>query len=61
MNPWKTLPNDVPVDGSTVFIRIEYYYSKPFLAVWDLTTQTFTDTVNSINFPAYVVARWRDL
>lgn len=61
MNPWKTLPTVLPVDGSTVFVRVKYYYETPFTAVWDLATQTFTSVDNAIVYPAYVIARWRDI
>jgi hypothetical protein len=61
MNPWKALPKELPIDGSTVYVRIEYYYGTPFKAIWTLSTKTFTSLDNSIDYPAYVVARWRDI
>lgn len=61
MAVWKTFPVAIPVDGSTVWIRITYYYSEPFKAVYDVTSQTFVSETNSIVYPAWSVARWRDL
>lgn len=58
MSNWKTLPLHVPTNGQTVWIRVTFYYSAPFQAVYDSTNQTFTSVINSIVFPAYIVARW---
>jgi len=56
---WKTLPLLKPVDQEIVWIRIKYYYGDPFLAKWDLASLTFSSSVNSIPYPAYVVSRWK--
>lgn len=56
---WKTLPANLPADEEVVWIRIKYYYSAPFLAAWDLATLTFTSSTNSIEYPAWTVARWK--
>lgn len=59
MADWLTLPGTVPADGDYVWIRIKYFYSAPFLAVYDSTNQQFISYTNSIIFPAWSVARWR--
>lgn len=56
---WKTFPSDVPANGETVWIRVKYYYSAPFQAVYTSATQLFTSTTNAIIYPAYVIARWK--
>jgi hypothetical protein len=56
---WYTFPVNVPADGATVWIRIKYYYSAPFQAVYNSATQEFTSVTNSIIYPAYAVARWK--
>jgi hypothetical protein len=56
---WKTLPGSIPVDQEEVWIRIKYYYGEPFLAVWDLASESFTSSTGSITYPAYTVARWK--
>jgi hypothetical protein len=61
MPVWLVFPTNIPADGSYVWIRIKYYYSEPFKAVWDLTSQTFVSVDNSIVYPAWSVARWRSL
>jgi hypothetical protein len=59
MATWFHFPKNIPVDGSTVWIRVTYYYSDPFKAVWNNSTKLFTSVENSIEYPAYVVARWQ--
>ncbi len=56
---WKTLPIDIPSDAQTVWVRVKYYYSKPFLAVFSASTNSFTSVTNSILYPGYVIARWK--
>jgi hypothetical protein len=58
MSNWFTFPKNVPIDGQTVWIRITEYYSQPFQAVYNSSSQVFTSVLNDINFPAYIVARW---
>ena len=59
---WRTFPLHIPIDGDTVWIRITYYYyAEPFQAVYDVTSQTFVSVHNSIVYPAWSVARWRNL
>jgi hypothetical protein len=59
MTTWFHFPNNVPTDGTTVYIRIKYYYSEPFLAVFDLASLTFISVDNAIVYPVWVVARWK--
>jgi hypothetical protein len=56
---WKKIPFDLPADQEEVYIRIKYYYGAPFLATWDLASQSFESTENSIIFPAWTVSRWK--
>jgi len=58
---WKSLPTHLPIDASTVWVRIEYYYGEPFRATWDLSSKTFTDVINGINYPAWTVSRWKNV
>jgi len=57
-DPWHTLPALLPVDGSTVWIRISYP-SLPFLAVWTLATGTFTHA-SGLSVPWWAAVRWRN-
>lgn len=57
---WYNLPLTIPIDGSTVWVRVRYYYGKPFQAVWSISSQSFTSVEGSIMYPAWVVARWRN-
>jgi len=59
MSTWFHFPNNIPTDGETVYVRIEYYYSEPFLAVFTLSTMIVTSVDNSIVYPVWVIARWR--
>jgi len=59
MSIWKTFPLDIPSDSQTVWLRVRYCFSTPFLATYDETNQQFISTINSIYYPAWVIARWR--
>jgi hypothetical protein len=59
MSQWYSLPDKLPVDASTVWVRRTYWFSTPFLATWDLETGTFTDD-NDLVIPWYEIARWRE-
>lgn len=61
MATWLTLPENVPTDGQTVYVRIDYYSSKPFLAIFTLSTMTFISVDNTITYPAWVIARWKPM
>jgi hypothetical protein len=56
---WFTFPSDVPANDQTVWIRVKYYYSSPFQAVYTAATQEFTSVDNSIIYPAWSIARWK--
>lgn len=58
MSQWYSLPDDLPDDEATVWIRRTYWFSNAFLATWDLETGTFTDN-NDLVIPWYEVARWK--
>jgi hypothetical protein len=59
MYAWNQFPFDIPTDQEVVWVRIKYYYGKPFLAIWIEATQDFTSLDNSIVYPAWTIARWR--
>jgi hypothetical protein len=59
MAVWYQLPTDMPTPAQSCYVRVRYYYSAPFIAVWDAVTQTFVSTDNSIVYPAYSIARWK--
>ncbi len=54
-SPFKVLP----VDGSTVWIRVTSIYGDICLATYDDSNQTFTTVVTSLIIPAFNVARWK--
>jgi len=59
MAKWKYLPTDKPTDTEVVWIRLDPYWSQPFLATWKLGTQTFVTVANNWTLPWYLVSRWR--
>ncbi len=61
MSIWKQLPFDEPTNLSIVWVRIKYYYGKPFQAEWNSGTKEFTSVTNSIIYPAYTVSRWKNI
>lgn len=60
-SPWKYPPSSFPADGATVWVEMANPYFRPFQAVWDLATLTFTDTINSAPAPWWTVARWKPI
>lgn len=54
---WKTIPQYTPVDQEEVWVR-RRWFSHPFLAVWDLASQTFAAAAGLV-FPWWVPSRWR--
>jgi hypothetical protein len=59
MATWYTIPKNVPTNGQTVWVRVKYFYSQPFQAVYNTASQSFTSVTNSIVFPAWTIARWQ--
>jgi hypothetical protein len=59
MTSWQTLPTQMPTDGSEVWVRLDQWFGKPFLAYWTEADQNFYDGVNRLYFPWWRVARWR--
>jgi len=60
MSPWRTLPLQSPPDGATVWVRLNYWFGPPFLAVWSSISHTFTASVGTaIVYPAWAISRWK--
>lgn len=58
---WKTIPKDEPVDGTTVWVRLNYWFGPPFLATFDKASTTFTSTDSPIFiYPFWTISRWAD-
>jgi hypothetical protein len=55
---WKEMPEYFPSNGQTVWVRLRYWYTKPFLATFSAANQTFT-TSNGYVLPWYEAVRWR--
>lgn len=56
---WNRITNQVPSDGSIVWIRYPDYFGMPVTAQYNLTTQTFTTLVTNLTIPAYLAIRWK--
>jgi hypothetical protein len=54
---WYKMPHDFPTDQQSVYVR-RHYFSRAFLATWDLASQTFA-TSTGLVIPWYHIARWR--
>jgi len=61
MSIWKTIPKNLPGDGATVWVRLNYWFGQPFQAVWSLANEQFTSVDNSMVFPVWTISRWRNL
>jgi hypothetical protein len=58
MQPWLTIPHDIPVDQAEVWCRRPNWYTPPFLATWDLASETFITTDAGLTLPWWAVTRW---
>lgn len=58
MSVWYTSPDNIPLDGQTVWVRLNYWFGQPFLAVWNLATEEFVSVDNSVHYPAWSISRW---
>jgi len=59
MQKWKTVPEELPVDQSIVWVRINYWFGQPFLAKWDLASQSFISEDTDLIYPVWSVMRWK--
>lgn len=58
---WLTIQAQVPTDSQQVWVRIQYFYGTPCLAVYSSSNQTFTTSTTGIIIPAYLIARWKPI
>ena len=58
MKVWFEMPGYIPADGTTVLCR-RITLAPPFLATWNLSSQTFT-TQQALTLPWYAVLSWRN-
>lgn len=58
-NQWKSIFKEKPTDGATIWVRVQWFFGIPLLAVWSESDQSFTAVDTLIVIPAYVVGRWR--
>ena len=61
MSKWKLLPQNVPVDGQTVWIRLNANAYNVFQAVYSLPNENFISLDNNIIYSASMVWKWRPL
>ncbi|MES2394985.1 MAG: hypothetical protein V4549_03240 [Bacteroidota bacterium] len=61
MNPWQTIGQSLPIDGSTVWIRMINYYAEPYTAVYNAGAQSMTLTMTAVTIPLYMIARWKNV
>lgn len=57
---WTDIQEELPIDGSTVWIRVGTNYGNPVLAEFTLSTQIFVCDDSGLIVPAYMVARWKE-
>jgi hypothetical protein len=60
MSIWNSIFDILPVDGSTVFIRVLNYYGEPVSAVYNDALQVFTTVTTGVIIPIYYIVRWRN-
>lgn len=59
MSQWSAFPLQVPEDKSLVWVRLTFNPSQPFVARWDLPTQSFITEGSLLTFPWWSVQRWK--
>lgn len=59
MNFWKSIPNVIPINGISCYVRQNYWFGAPFEATFDSTSQTWTDVEYGFEYPVWSVSRWR--
>lgn len=59
MATWLTIPFDIPANNQTVWIRIDRWTGTPFLAIFKSQQQRFDSVTGSMQYPFWVVSRWR--
>lgn len=58
--PWFTLPTQVPANGQTCWVRLNYWFGQPFQAKWDEGEQTFVAVPGEVfRYPFWSISRWR--
>lgn len=58
---WKKLPEEIPTNGETVYIRVQFNFSHPFEAQWNGINKSFTSVENEIMYPAWTVTHWKSM
>jgi hypothetical protein len=56
---WHELPDVWPNDYQLCWIRRTFWFTKPFLAIFEKNKQDFA-TLDGYTIPWYLVARWAD-
>lgn len=61
MNIYNSPLDVLPLDASTVWIRVYDQYAPAVQAVFTLSTMQFLTITTSVIIPVYFVSRWRNL
>lgn len=59
MSTWKTIFDELPLDGQEVWVRLISVYGELALATYDSFNQSFLLSTTNLTFPAYQVSRWK--
>ena len=58
MSQWKAVPKFIPTDGQLVWCRSYNETCPPFLATFDLASNTFIEQTHGIVYPAFSIFKW---
>jgi len=61
MATWHNFPDEIPADGSTVWVRTIAESPVPFQARITYSTARFTEVAHGVIYPVYMISAWRDL
>ena len=56
---WYLFPDNIPSDGQICYIRLNYNTYNVFKAYYHISSQSFISFYNAIEFPAYMILKWK--
>lgn len=59
MATWYSPSQQIPADGTKVWVRPIYWWYAPFLATINYSTVSFTADATNVPYPVWSIARWR--
>lgn len=58
---WATLPQIIPYPGQICWVRCVDSFFNPFLAEWNLPSESFISIQSGLSYPKELIARWKEV